>query len=226
MGNICYYSVYFSYLDQKSKLNAFSSLPLTVVGSRRLRLVIKDLLNLLQNSIVDLLVKVQSLEVILELLNLGSTQDNSADVRVLEGPGERELGDVSAETLGDFCELLDLLDLGLAGLGLELVDGPLEERLVGGEAGIFGDAVVVLSGQKTAGKRGPDGGSVLELVVQGCVLNFEALTVEGVVLRLLNDCIVVSTGKQSNVNWGLTRSNKVVALGDVSSLGNLSGAPL
>jgi hypothetical protein len=40
-----------------------------------------------------------------------------------------------------------LLDLGLALRTLELLNGVLEEVLVGGKAGIFGDAVVVLASQ-------------------------------------------------------------------------------
>lgn len=56
-----------------------------------------------------------------------------------------------------------------------------------GEAGAVGDAVVIFAGQEAAGERGPDGGAVLELLEQGGVFDFEALAVEGVVLRLFGD---------------------------------------
>lgn len=167
-------------------------LPLTVESWSRLRLVIKNLLNLLQNLIIDLLVNLKCLEVILKLLNLCRTENDSADIGVLESPGKRELGDVSTEALSDFGQLLDLLDLGLAGFSLKLVDGVLEEGLVGGESRVLGDSVVVLAGQEAGGERGPDCGAVLELVEERSVLDLEALTVESVVLRLLNDCTTIS----------------------------------
>lgn len=102
-------------------------------------------------------------------------------------PGERELRNVATELLGDLGEAADLPDLGLAVLGLQRGDSALEECLVVGEAAVFGNAVVVLASKETRGKRRPDGGAVLVLVVEGSVFDLEALTVEGVVLRLLGD---------------------------------------
>ena len=101
-----------------------------------------------------------------------------------------------------------------------MLDLGVEEVAVVGEAGTFGNAVVVLAGEESGGERGPDGGTVLfsrsasrfaidsersenylVLVEERLVLDLEALTVEGVVLRLLGD-----------------GGNEVVLLGDLSSL--------
>lgn len=102
-----------------------------------------------------------------------------------------------------------LLDLGLAFGALELLDGVLEEILVGGKARVFGNAIIVLASQKTGSERRPDGSTVLELVVQRSVLNLETLSVECIVLRLLgNGC------------------NEVVLLGNLSGFHDLSGRPL
>lgn len=46
-----------------------------------------------------------------------------------------------------------LLDLGLTFGALELLDGVLEEVLVGGETGVLGDTIVVLAGQETGSER-------------------------------------------------------------------------
>lgn len=105
----------------------------------------------------------------------------------MNAPGKRKLCDSATKLLSDLGETLDLLDLGLALLSLERLDRALEEALVGSETAVLGDAVVVLASQKTRGERRPDGGAVLVLVVERSVLNLEALTVEGVVLRLLGD---------------------------------------
>lgn len=102
-------------------------------------------------------------------------------------PGKRELCDSATELFGDLGKTPDLLDLGLALVRLESLDGALEEAAVGSETAVLGDAVVVLASKEARGKRRPDGGSVLVLVVKRGVLNLEALTVEGVVLRLLGD---------------------------------------
>ena len=186
-----------------------SPLPVTAVGGRRGRLVLKDGLNLLHNLRSELVNKGQSLEVVLNLLDLGSTENDSANVGVLGGPGEREVGSSGTETLSDLGQLAHLLDLGLALLGLEALDGALEEGLVGGEAGVLGNAVVVLAGEQAAGKRRPDGGAVAVLLEERSVLVLEALAVEGVVLGLLDD-----------------GGNQVVLLGEVDGLLDLDGAPL
>lgn len=45
----------------------------------------------------------------------------------------------------------------------------------------FGNAIVVLAGEKSRSKRRPDGGSILMLVEKGSILDLKAFTVEGVV---------------------------------------------
>ena len=102
-------------------------------------------------------------------------------------PGKRKLCDSATKLLSDLGKALDLLDLGLALLSLERLDRALEEALVGSETAVLGDAVVVLASKETGGERRPDGGAVLVLIVERSVLDLEALTVEGVVLRLLGD---------------------------------------
>ena len=92
---------------------------------------------------------------------------------------------------------------------LELLNSVLEECLVSGKAGVLGDAVVVLAGQKTGSERRPDGSTVLVLVVERSILDLETLSVECIVLRLLDD-----------------GSNKVVLLSNLSGFHDLSGRPL
>jgi len=178
-------------------------LPVTSEARRLRRLVIKDLLNLLHNVRCQLGNNRNGAHVVLNLLNLGGTEDDGADVGVLGAPRQAELGGVAAETLGDLGQAADLFDLSLALGGLELLDLGVEEVAVVGEAGTFGDAVVVLSGQESGGERGPDGCTILVLVEKRLVLDLETLTVESVVLRLLG-------------NGG----NEVVLLGDLSGLGS------
>ena len=112
----------------------------------------------------------------------GETNGNRMNI-----PGKRKLCDSATKLLSDLGKTPDLLDLGLALVGLESLDGALEEALVGGETAVLGDTVVVLASKETRGQRRPDGGAVLVLVVERSVLDLEALTVEGVVLRLLSD---------------------------------------
>ena len=102
-------------------------------------------------------------------------------------PGKRKLCDSATELLSNLGKTPDLLDLGLALVGLEGLDGALEEALVCGKTAVLGNAVIVLASKKTRGERGPNGSAVLVLVVERSVLDLEALTVEGVVLRLLGD---------------------------------------
>lgn len=109
-----------------------------------LRLVVQNPLNLLHDIVGQLGQNIQCLQVFRDLLGLGSTQDARRDVRVLERPCDGETGHRATERLGDLGELLDLGDLGLALLGLKLLDGFSEEFLVGGVTGVFWDAVVVL----------------------------------------------------------------------------------
>ena len=107
--------------------------------------------------------------------------------RISNIPGKRKLCNAATQLLGDLGKVADLLDLGLALLALQSLDGAFEEALVGGETAVLGDAVVVFASEETGGKRRPDSGAVLVLVVEGSVLDLEALAVESVVLRLLSD---------------------------------------
>jgi hypothetical protein len=113
------------------------------------------------------------------------------------------------QTISNVNMLKYLLDLGLTLGTLELLDGVLEEGLVGGKARVFRNTVVVLAGQKTGSERRPDGGTVLVLVVQRSILDLETLSVEGIVLRLLSD-----------------GSDQVVLLGNLSGFHDLSSRPL
>ena len=141
-------------------------------------------------------------------------------------PGKRELCDSATELLGDLGKTPDLLDLGLALIGLKSLDGALEEALVGGETAVLGDAVVVLASKKTRGERRPDGGAVLVLVVERSVLDLEALTVEGVVLGLLSD------GSNEVVPMYVSRPSELYGkrqdslLSDLGGLRDLNSRPL
>lgn len=138
--------------------------------------------------------------------------------------------DVATQPLSDLGQLPDLGDLCLALLALQLLDGALEETLVGREARVLRDAIVVLASQETGGERRPNGGAVLELVEEGSVFDFESLAMEGVVLRLLGDAGGWSVqGRKTRENdrmYGLdSRSNEVVLLGNLSGLHDLRSRP-
>jgi hypothetical protein len=186
----------------------FKRLPLAAVGGGRSGLVGQDVLDLLHDLGSDLGKQLHGLAVVLNLGNLGGTEDDSADVGVhhapiknvsicmrksesnacsINVPGKRKLCDGATELLSDLGKTPDLLDLGLALFGLKSLDRALEEALVGGETAVLGNTVVVLASEETRGERRPDSGTVLVLVVERSVLDLEALTVEGVVLGLLGD---------------------------------------
>ena len=101
----------------------------------------------------------------MDLLHLASTKDHCANVGVLRSPGKCELARRGSKLFGDRGELLDLLDLCLTLIALQLLNSLLEELLVGREARVLWDALVLLADQQTRGKRRPDGGTVLELLV-------------------------------------------------------------
>lgn len=144
----------------------------------------------------------------MEMTYLGSTQDDSADVGVLCRPRESQLRSVTTKLLRNRRQLPDLFDLGLTLGGLQLLDRVLEEALVGRESAVLGDTVVVLAGQETRCQGRPDGCAVLELLKEGCVFDFEAFTVEGVVLGLLDH-----------------RGDQVITLCDLSGFHDLGCAP-
>lgn len=142
------------------------------------------------------------------LLARAHTQDDCADVRVLDAPRQTKLADVATQLLRDLSELANLGDLCLALVTLQRLDGTLEEALVVAEARVLWDAVVILASEKTRGEWRPDGRAILELLIERRVLNLEALTVERVVLRLLSD-------------W----RDQVVLLSNLRRLHDLYGTP-
>lgn len=121
-------------------------LPLPPIRRRRFRLVIQDPLNLLHNLRRQLRHQRQRLAVILNLLDLRRAKYHRANILILRRPCECQLRRISAHLLGNLRQLADFLDLGFPGVRLQLFDGVVEEALVVGEAGAFGDAVVVLAG--------------------------------------------------------------------------------
>jgi hypothetical protein len=141
-------------------------------------------------------------------------------------PGKRKLCDRATELLCNLGKTPDLLDLGLALIALECLDGALEEALVGSETAVLGDAVVVLAGEETRSERRPDGGAVLVLVVERSVLDLKALTVESVVLRLLSDGSneVIPAHVSGLVDRTWLHGNSL--LGDLCGLHDLDSRPL
>lgn len=128
------------------------------------RLVVQDVLDQLHDVGRQLGQDVQRLQVVDDLLGLGSTEDTGGDVFVLDDPGQGQVGHGAAERLfGQISQSLDLLDLGLAFGGFKLLDGFGEELLVGSISGVFGDTVVVLAGQHARVQGGPRSGSHLVL---------------------------------------------------------------
>jgi hypothetical protein len=88
--------------------NVIFRLSVATESSGTRRLVVKDLLNLLHKLGGQLFEQLQSAEVILQLLNLGSTKDDSRNVGVLCCPCQTELGNGTTKLLSNGGELLDL----------------------------------------------------------------------------------------------------------------------
>lgn len=154
----------------------------------RFRLVVEDLVNLLENFRCQLRDHVDSLQVVDDwpryplkrrakqragirtLLWLRRTQDNRARIRVLRDPRQRELRDRAPKLiLSKLRERPDFVDLRLAVVLAEAVYGVLEELGVRGEARALWDPVVVLACEQARGERGPDGRPNLVLGVDGAV---------------------------------------------------------
>lgn len=74
-------------------------------------LVVEDLLNLLHELGSQLLEQLQGAEVVFQLLDLGSTKNDSRDIGVLCSPGQTELGNSATELLGNGGKLSDLLNV-------------------------------------------------------------------------------------------------------------------
>jgi hypothetical protein len=154
----------------------FSPLAAKVRGGSGL--VVEDLLDLLHDLVRQLGQQLQGLAVFADLARLGSSQDDGADVLVLDGPGDGQRSRGAAQALGDLGQLANLCDLGLALLCLQLLDGAVEKVLVGREPAVLGDALVVLAGKEARRKRRPDGGAIAKLLENRCVLDLKALAVE------------------------------------------------
>jgi hypothetical protein len=152
--------------------------PVTAEVGRSLGLVVQNLLNLLHDLRCQLSNDRDGAHVVLNLLDLGGTKYDSANMRVLRAPSQAQLSDIASETLSDLGQALDLFNLGLAFRGLEGSCSRIEKVLVVGEAGALGNAVVVLAGEETGGERGPDGCTILELLVKRRVFDLETLAVE------------------------------------------------
>jgi hypothetical protein len=137
----------------------------------------------------------------------GAAHDTCRNVLVNNSPSEREVAHAAAQLLGNFGEPLDLLDLCLALGRCKPLDPVLEETLVGGEARVVRDTVVVLAGEDPTFERGPNGAAILATVKkdslgkpgdgnppavtlvppQWLVLVLEPLAVEHTVVWLLAD---------------------------------------
>ncbi len=180
------------------------------------RVVLHDGLDAHDDLRSDLLDHVQGAEGLLELRGVASAHDGGRDVLVAQAPGEGELALGAAEVLGDVAELLDAGKDTLPGLlGRHTGEVEIREPLhaLDREARVLGKVVagsaVVLAGQNTAGKRGPDGAAELLLLEETLVLDLEALAVEERVLALLHD-----------------RANQAQTLSGVLGNLNVLGAPL
>lgn len=142
------------------------------------------------------------------LLDFGRAQYDRADILILRCPSNRKLGTVPTHFLGDGGKLLDFLDLGLSSGTLQFLDSILEDGLVGGEARIFRNPIVVFPCKQSRRQWRPDSGAILEFLEKWGVLDLEALAIECVVLRLLGD-----------------GSDEVVGICDFGGLGNLGCRP-
>ena len=89
----------------------FIRLSVATEGSGSSRLVIKNLLDLLHEFWGQLLEELQGSEVVLQLLDLGSTKNDGRDIGVLCSPCQTQLGDGTTELLSDGSELSDLRDM-------------------------------------------------------------------------------------------------------------------
>jgi hypothetical protein len=105
---------------------------------------------------------------------------------------------LAARVGAHFRELLHLRDLLLALVRLQLRDRVLEGRRVRVEAAALRNSVVVFAGEQAAGEGRPDRRGHAAVFVQVRILLLEALAMEGIVLRLLDD----GTGEAESVSDG------------------------
>jgi hypothetical protein len=153
-------------------------IPVPPKGSWTLRFVIEHNLDFFHDLRRELCNDGDCPHVVLYLFGPGCAKNDSADIGVLSTPSQAQLRDIATKTLSNLCQPLDLLDLGLALGGLEGRSSGVEEVLVVGEARALWDTVVIFASKETGSKRGPDGRSVLKLLVERSVFDLEALAVK------------------------------------------------
>ncbi len=143
-------------------------------------------------------------EVLLELLYAACPGDDGRDTGVGGAPRDRELGQGTAQLVGDGCEGPDL--------GVRVgVGEPFPQPLVAGELSprTGRDAFEVLPREQPGGERAPGRQAEPDVLVEPGELLLDALAVQEVVLRLLHDRLV-----------------EMVALGDLPGGPDLLGGPL
>lgn len=158
------------------RLDQVSTLIPSAVGGRRGRLVVQDLFDPLVKLGIDLGQHVESLDILVNLLGLGSsklglsalffvlgkgpekTHDTGRDVLVRDSPSKSQVAHVSTELFGDLGQFPDLLELGftlVASQELGLVGRSALN--VDGESRSLGQTIVVFASKNTLLERGPDG---------------------------------------------------------------------
>lgn len=167
----------------------------------RLRLVVKNLLNLLQDLRGELLKDIERLQVVDNLIGLGGTElmvnhscstmpvithNTSRDVLVDQSPGQSQVSGGRTKAFSDLGQFPDLLDLGLALGCVECLDVARHHLLVGGVSTVLGDAIVVFTSQQTGVEGRPNGRSATNSVEDIVVFNLESLSVHHGVVGLLD----------------------------------------
>lgn len=130
----------------------------------------QDTLDFFHNLVCELRKHLQSLAVVVNLRDLGRSEDHRRYVRavtavstiltpksdyqtedflLLRSPSKGELGSRALKAISDLAQLADLLELGLALLALQLLGLVTEEVLVCGKPRILRNTLVVLASQET-----------------------------------------------------------------------------
>jgi len=168
------------------RLDKLASVASPAVGWWESGPVVEDLLDALLDFRSELLQGLDGVDVALDLLRLGGSEDTSGHVGVRDRPCQSEVGHASAKLLGDLCQLSDLLELRFALLRLQSLGSSSGSTAdVDVESGTFWDTVVVLAGEDTLVERGEDGASVTLPPPEGVVLGLESLSVKHGVVALV-----------------------------------------
>lgn len=155
-------------------LDQVSTVVPSAVGGRRGRLVTQDLLNPLVELGVKLGQHVESLDVLVNLLRLGSsklvcqlscpmatgkmTYNTGRDVLVRDSPSKSQVAHVTSELFGNLGQFPDLLELSLALFALEELGLVGRSALdIDGESRSFGESIIVFTSKDTLLQWGPDG---------------------------------------------------------------------